>query len=148
HDEISSIALSNSNQAAKEFNLPSPLPDGYDVLRDSMEYAGRKSIIVNEWGPYNFKYPLIWLRDIVDGRCIFAIFGPEGNWKIKSAMGLENGSMKTGTLPTTLTATRANSENENIKIELEFIGSRFVDQFGQVNERGNPYYFSYSELNF
>ena len=139
-EDTSNIQIPRAN-----WQVPETIPDGIDVLKDSMHLAGRKNIIITEWGPYNFAYPLIWLRDLVGDKYIFAILGPEGNWKVTSASGLKEGSITAGTFPTTLTAVRDYNDSEEVNITLEYIGSQFTDQFGQVNNRGQSYFFKYSE---
>ncbi|MBK8506540.1 MAG: right-handed parallel beta-helix repeat-containing protein [Saprospiraceae bacterium] len=122
--------------------LPPAMPDGAKVMLGENELRGRKYIIVNEWGPYNFEYPLIWLRETKDEKYIFALFGPEGNWIIKSATGFRNGSLKSGTFPNSLIADRTDL-TETAIIEIEFIGQSFIDQFGQEQNKGVPYLFRY-----
>lgn len=123
---------------------PTPLPEGNEVIGRDTEHLGRQFIIVNEWGPYNFEYPMIWLRETESMKYVFVMFGPRGNWKITGAENFENGSLKTGTFPSTLTATRINP-NQPAEIQFEFIGEEFSDQFGTVNEKGQPYVFIFSE---
>ena len=124
--------------------LPVKLRDGLDFIGQDSLHAGRKFIIVNEWGPYNFAYPLVWLREIKEDKYIFALFGPVGNWKITGADNFENGSLKSGNFPNTLTAERTN-RNDSGYIEFEFIGEKFLDQHGQINQKGNPYQFRFDD---
>lgn len=125
---------------------PSPLADGREIIGKDEEHAGRKFIFVNEWGPYNFEYPFIWLRQVDQNKYIFVLLGPGGNWKITGAENFTDGSLKSGTFPVTLTAMRINPE-ESAEIQFEFIGEKFTDQFGQLNAKGSPYIFKFSELN-
>jgi hypothetical protein len=120
--------------------LPPVIPEGVDAMLGENELRGRKYIIVNEWGPYNYEYPLIWLRETNDEKYIFALFGPEGNWFIKSASGFRNGSIQSGSFPNSLLADRTDI-TENASIELEFIGQSFIDHFGQEHQKGVPYLF-------
>ncbi len=123
-------------------SLPQPLSRGMDTDQSDHTFRGRKFIIVNEWGPYDQSYPLIWLRETNEDKYVFALFGPEGNWRITGAHGFTNGSLKSGTFPNTLTST-LDSQVSSAYIELEFIGAEFTDQFGRVNKRGVPYTFRY-----
>jgi hypothetical protein len=124
--------------------LPSVLADGKQVFNINPQLDGRKFMIINEFGPYNFEYPIIWLREIVDNKYVFALFGPEGNWQIKSSQGFERGSLSSGTFPNTLICVAATNEPGNLQVRLEFLGTEFLDQFGQINNRGMPYEFSYT----
>ncbi|HVZ25232.1 MAG TPA: right-handed parallel beta-helix repeat-containing protein, partial [Sediminibacterium sp.] len=49
---------------------------------------GRNHIRITEWGPYNFAYPLLWLKAIdTSGNYHYEILGPEGHWQVKSIAG-------------------------------------------------------------
>jgi parallel beta-helix repeat protein len=58
--------------------IPAPLPDGIDASLPKDHPRGRRYMLVNEWGPYNFEYPAIWLRELKDGLFTFDIMGPQG----------------------------------------------------------------------
>ena len=40
--------------------LPSPLAGGIDPMIKAGERRGRNTIIVDEWGPYDWKSPKLW----------------------------------------------------------------------------------------
>ena len=128
-----------------EINI-APLPDGQHALLSTTHLRGRKYMIINEWGPYNFNYPLIWLREKNDNQFTFAIFGPEGNWKLTDGKGFISSSSQTGTMPSTIVLKKDKNFKEKASVNLEFVGSEFHDQFGKINERGNPYVFHFKEL--
>ena len=134
---------------SQEDNLPEtntpPLPDGQDALLPEEHRRGRKFMIINEWGPYNFNYPLIWLRETNDNQYTFAIFGPEGNWKLTGGEGFIGSSQQTGAIPTSIILTKDKNFKGNAFAKLEFIGSEFKNQFGKTNERGRPYVFKFEE---
>jgi hypothetical protein len=45
---------------------------------------GREYILIDEWGPYDFKEPKVWPARISAGReGQFFLFGPEGDFKVK-----------------------------------------------------------------
>ena len=102
--------------------------------------------LVNEWGPYNFQYPSIWLRSIEGGKYTFALFGPVGNWKVTGGEGFESISQKTGTMPSSLIV-GIDSTAQSPTIELKFIGEGFTTQFGDKIERGKIFEFEWSEKN-
>ena len=144
------INLENETpQMIQEDTLPeinvAPLPDGKHALLPKEHRRGRKFIIVNEWGPYNFEYPLIWLREKNNNQYTFAIFGPEGNWKLTGGEGFIGSSQKTGATPTSLTLTKDKNFKGKVTVNLAFIGSEFKDQFGKTNERGKPYELQFKE---
>lgn len=120
-----------------------PLPNGQKITSANYNYWGKEYILVNEWGPYNFSYPTIWLREINDDKYTFAIFGPEGNWKIVDGNGFSQTSRQSGSVPATIVATAADTSQQNLSLQLEFIGVEFTDQFGNINTRGKTFKFGF-----
>lgn len=114
---------------------PQPLPDAMDAMLPEGHVRGRKFILVNEWGPYDFLRPSIWLRDIKDSLYTFLLLGPQGNWRLNGGQGFTSVNPKTGAFPATLTAKR-DSTGEELKLEFEFIGEKAIGQFGEKMERG------------
>ena len=115
--------------------MPPPLMDGIDAFLPEEHPRGRQYILMNEWGPYNFQYPSIWLREIKENEYIFLLMGPKGNWKAVGGEGLSGLNPKTGTFPATFKAYREKDSPE-FAIQFEFIGEAFTDQFGQKVAKG------------
>lgn len=129
------------NQATEK--IP-PLSDGQKTTPKKYKYWGEQYILFNEWGPYNFEYPAIWLREINEDKYTFAIFGPEGNWKIVDGNGFIQTSRQSGSMPATIVATKEKNVNpKNLSLKLEFIGVEFTDQFGKINPRGRTFKFNF-----
>ena len=119
------------------------LPDGQEINSLKYKFRGEQYILRNKWGIYNFEYPAIWLREINDDKYTFAIFGPEGNWKIVDGQGFVQTSRQSGSMPATIVATKSKEEvsDLNLSLKLEFIGVEFTDQFGNQNPRGKTFTF-------
>jgi parallel beta-helix repeat protein len=122
-----------------------PLPDGQKVNSLKYKFRGDQYILRNKWGIYNFEYPAIWLREINDDKYTFAIFGPEGNWKIVNGNGFSQTSRQSGSMPATIVASKSKNEKSDLSLslQLEFIGVEFTDQFGNVNPRGKTLKFGF-----
>ena len=44
---------------------------------------GREYILIDEWGPYDFKSPKLWPRErLADGRQLFQVLGPPGPMEV------------------------------------------------------------------
>ena len=123
--------------------MPPPLLDGVDAILPEDHPRGRQYILMNEWGPYNFEYPSIWLREIKEEEYVFLLMGPAGNWKAVGGEGLANINPKTGTFPATFKA-RKLPEAESITIDFQFIGDGFTNQFGEAIKKGGGHVFSFS----
>ena len=118
-----------------------------DPFKGAGRLAGRKNIMVTEWGPYNFSYPLIWNTNPGDtsGLMQFDVLGPKGKWKIISMKGLQTVSIKSGSFPVKITAQKAKNIAIDIEIAAEYLGEGFIDQFGKKIAAGRPYRFFFKK---
>lgn len=126
---------------ADEINIEK-LKDGKNASLPENHPRGRQYILINEWGPYDFKYPIIWLREINENKYTFLLLGPQGNWKCIDGKGLKSFGPKTGTFPATIVAEKDPNSDE-IALDLEFIGEEVTDQFGKKYRRGTVFPFSF-----
>lgn len=128
-----------------EFPNPTePLPDGMDVSLPDSQLKGRAYILINEWGPYDFRYPSCRLRGVDEDRYTFLLLGPVGNWRVVGGQGFEDINPKTGTFPATITAKRLEGAQDQA-LEFEFIGNEVINQFGKRYGKGTVVPFSFRE---
>jgi hypothetical protein len=111
-------------------------------------FAGRKNIMITEWGPYDFRSPVIWNTNPADSSGImqFDLLGPAGKWKIKSVKGLDSLSARSGNFPSTISAKVKKEERTDIYVELEYTGGAITTPFGQINPAGKPYIFTFKKF--
>ena len=121
------------------------LEEGMDVSIPTQYLKGRNFILVNEWGPYNFGYPSIWLRKIEEDSYTFLLLGPPGNWKITDGEGWEKVNPNRGSFPATIVA-KKQKQAKSINLDLQFIGDTLINQFGTVYPKGTPLNFKYQSL--
>jgi len=109
---------------------------------------GRKNIMITEWGPYNFEYPIIWNTNPTDTSAIikFDLLGPKGNWQIKNIKGIKNISLNKGIFPASITAEKIKGERTDILIELEYEGAAITTPFGEKIAAAKPYKFSFNKF--
>ena len=125
-------------------DLPAPLPDGQTTSLPPTQLQGREYMIINEWGPYNFTYPLIQLRNVEENnKYTFLLLGPTGNWQLAGGQGFSAVNPKTGTFPATIVAT-AIPDSQWLHMQLEFIGDSITTQFGRRFAKGHKSPFSFS----
>ncbi len=122
----------------KTFDQLKPEPTLKALEWESHLPKGREKILVNEWGPYNFEYPSIWLRSADSEAFNFSLLGPKGNWQVIDVLGFESVSPTRGSLPTSLIA-KPKPGAKVYEIKLRFIGPEFVDQFGVYHGKGELY---------
>ncbi len=86
---------------------PARLPDGIDAMIPDGEMRGRQFIIVDEWGPYDWKTPKLWPAGRSDESPLkLRVLGPPQKWTLRSANGASI-SAKAGSIPGEITVTPA-----------------------------------------
>ena len=128
-------------------NIPEVANPG-DPFKGTGYLAGRKNIMITEWGPYDFRSPVIWNTNPTDSSEVmkFDLLGPKGKWRIKSFKGLKDISAMSGNFPSTITASKISGKNSDIFIQLEYVGEKIVTPFGRVIAAGKPYSFSFKRF--
>ncbi|MBI5914246.1 MAG: right-handed parallel beta-helix repeat-containing protein [Bacteroidetes bacterium] len=122
------------------------LPDGMNASLPANHLRGRQYILVDEWGPCDFRSPSVWLRTIEGDQYTFLLVGPpEGNWKIVDGGGWASLNQQTGSFPVTLVATKS-AGAEALSLNFEFIGEAFTDRFGHFNKKGKPFPFRFERF--
>ena len=121
-------------------SVPRALPEGYP--------RGRKYIMMNEWGPYNFSYPIAWWQKTDSaGVMHFDMMGPQGDWEIVKMKGVSKPSKMAGKFPGSFAVKKDTSATTDIDIEFAYIGSAITSPFGLKYPPGYPYTFHYREFN-
>ena len=123
---------------------PKPLPGGRMPLipltngvRLTNAHAGRKNILVDEWGPYDFQSPKLWPTSYYkDGSIRYDILGPNGRWTLKSADGFTT-TMTSGSVPGLIVIKPVRGTTIQ-KLELAYVGQAFVDYKGNGHKAGEP----------
>lgn len=111
-------------------------------------FAGRKNIRMTEWGPYDFRYPIIWNTNPTDtsGQLKFEMLGPKGKWKILSTKGIELKEIKADSFPSTFTGEIVRAERTDIEIVAEYRGPAFTDQLGYRIPANIPCRFTFRKF--
>ena len=117
-------------------------------FKGNAKFAGRKNIMITEWGPYDFRYPIIWNANPTDtsGIMKFDVLGPKGNWKLVSVKGVELDKMITDTFPNKFSARKLPAERTDVEIIAEYSGPSFIDQFGNEIPANAPHRFAFKEF--
>jgi parallel beta-helix repeat protein len=142
YDELS-IELSKD----QELRIPE-VEKPANPFKNVSSFAGKKNILITEWGPYDFRSPVIWNTNPTDtsGIMKFDLLGPKGAWKLKKLKGVKNLSATNGGLPASITAEVIKAEPTDILIELEYTGEAITTQKGISIAKGKPIIFSYSRF--
>ncbi|QHT68547.1 hypothetical protein GXP67_18805 [Rhodocytophaga rosea] len=125
---------------------PDSLPGGINPMLKPAQLRGRKYILVGEWGPYDFKSPVLWPRKRnTNGNWEFELLGPAGKWKLKKQKGIML-SATSGNIPGTLTAQVDKDSLVDIDVELEYTGAAIITTFGEKIAAGKPYVFHFRKF--
>jgi len=124
--------------------LPTPLPGGMDAKIPDSERRGRDAIIVDEWGPYDWKSPKLWPAERSDSAPLtLRVLGPPGQWQLSSSRG-GTVTPAAGRVPGELTVTPASAEPLDVDVRLTYRGAAVTSPRGIVTPTGSPYTFHYS----
>ena len=131
------LALPGSSvPAAQRGQPPSPL-----AARD------RSAIIVDEWGPYDWRSPKLWPVDSTHASPLrLVVLGPAGRWRVREQRGIAALSGSTGRVGDTIVVTPAAASSGNWDIALEYIGSGTVSPRGERRAPGVPYAFGFGRF--
>lgn len=107
---------------------------------------GKKEMRITEWGPYDFRYPLLWLTDIDSaGLYHFEVLGPKGNWDLAKTDGFTIVEKGTNSFPSTITATAQKTQAQRT-IRLQYKGPGHRNQFGKWQDSTTTHHFAYNEF--
>jgi parallel beta-helix repeat protein len=146
-DTLIDLQLASKFDEDSAVNIPE-IAQPNDPFRGTGYLAGRKNILITEWGPYDFRSPVIWNTNPADtsGLLKFDLLGPKGKWRIRSFKGVKNVSAMNGTFPSSLTASKIPGNKTDISIQLEYVGEQIVTPSGQIVAAGKPYHFSFKKF--
>jgi nitrous oxidase accessory protein NosD len=122
------------------------LPGGLDPMIADTERRGREYIIVDEWGPYDWKSPKLWpARTPGENPLKLRVLGPEGEWKLAAARGATV-SPQHGRVPGEVVVTPAARATVDFDVALVYRGADVVSPRGARVPAGKPYRFGYSRF--
>jgi nitrous oxidase accessory protein NosD len=140
---------------------PGWMPGGINPRLKPGERRGREYIIVDEWGPYDWKSPKLWpvLGDagalpfrrrakpegLFDGPLKLSALGPEGAWKLISARGASI-SPASGKVGDVIEVTPVAGRVVDYEITLSYVGAAVTSPRGVVTPAGEPYVFTWSKF--
>lgn len=134
---------------------PPPWPNGMDARLPDSARRGRSTIIVDEWGPYDYKSPKLWpVGKPWDRPMKLRVLGPEGRWTLKSIRGgttdVKSGVITAWPAPASeITVNLVNpvsrvNPGTDFEITLEYVGGEVTAPRGWKTPAGRPYTFSYT----
>jgi hypothetical protein len=131
----------------REYVVPR-LAGGMHAMIPAGAPRGRKTIIVDEWGPYDWKSPKLWpvgRSDAAPQR--LRVLGPAGSWRLVSLAGVVSVSAESGKVGDTLTVVPTAGRENDWRVELEYTGPRaFTTPFGESIAANTPWRFGWERF--
>lgn len=125
--------------------VPRPLAGGMHAMLPVSARRGRATIIVDDWGPYDWRSPKLWPAARADARPLsLRVLGPAGRWRVVGRTGIAALSDMTGRVPGTITVTPVDSVFEDWTLELEYRGAATVSPRGVRAPAGAPVRVTYA----
>jgi nitrous oxidase accessory protein NosD len=126
-----------------------PLPGGFMPSRPDTSLAGRprSAIIVDEWGPYDYRSPKLSPVDSARETPLrLRTLGPPGKWRVTSRRGVASVSSESGTIGDTIAVAPEPDSLGDWQLGLEYTGTSTTSPRGVVLPARTPYTFSYSRF--
>lgn len=120
------------------------LPGGINAMLSVSARRGRATIIVDAWGPYDWKSPKLWPvgRDNALPLKLRAL-GPNGRWRVVTREGVAALSADSGRVGDTVTVTPTAGRENDFKVEMEYRGVAITSPFGEHALAGTPVRFEW-----
>jgi hypothetical protein len=129
-----------------ELREPDSLPDGMLAVLPNGFPRGRKFILVDEWGPFDFRRPIATIDTAAGNLYSLVLIGPSGDWKISKMEGVKTVSAKKGTVPATITVER-DPKSDAVFIEFEYSSPQAIRTvFGEIVPTGKVYKFDFQRF--
>ncbi len=125
--------------------IPWPLDGAQRTAIPARVPRGRATIIVDEWGPYDWRSPKLWPDARSDARPLaLRVLGPAGRWTVMSKRGIAQLSATSGAVPGRVVVTPDSTGSfEDWTLELEYRGAATVSPRGVRTAAGAPVKFAY-----
>jgi parallel beta-helix repeat protein len=141
---------------------PEPLRGGRKPFLKPGTLRGRRYILVDHWGPYDFKSPILWPRgEVRDRRQVFEALGPKGLATVVESLGLAIEAISTDggktwkagggraariPVPSLLRAAFEPGSAIERQLRLRYVGEAVTDYRGIVTPKGKPFDFGFSQF--
>jgi parallel beta-helix repeat protein len=132
-------------------DMPTGLPPLSGYPASPLSRRDRSAIIVDEWGPYDWRSPKLWPVAGDSTRAMplrLAVLGPAegGRWRLVSRRGVAGLSRTTGRIGDTLMVTPASDALGDWNVALEYRGAATTSPRGIRRASRQPYRFSYGRF--
>ncbi len=118
-----------------------------EIPRPAVQRRNRSAIIVDEWGPYDYRYPKLWPADSTHAVPLkMVVHGPPGSWRVVSRAGLQEISGSSGRTGDTIHVTPRADSLGIWNVVMEYRGAATTTSRGGRRAAGVPVRFSYERF--
>ncbi len=115
--------------------------------RRAVASRDRSAIVVDEWGPFDWRSPKLWPLDSVRATPLrLRVLGPAGEWRVASLRGVRSISARTGSVGDTLTVLPRRDSVGDWSVQLVYTGDSTRTPRGATTARGVPVRFGYTHF--
>src|SRR4029077_10847323 len=121
-------------------------PEASRITRQSnVARLDRSAIVVDEWGPYDWRSPKLWPIDSTRAVPLrLRVLGPPGTWKLLSKLGVASVSATSGRVGDTIVVTPERADEWSVR--LEYRGGETLSPRGERRAPSVPYVFTYGRF--
>lgn len=106
----------------------------------------RSAIVVDEWGPYDWRSPKLWPADTGRARVPLRTLGPAGRWRVTGRRGVAALSAEAGAVGGTLVVTPHPDSVGAWTVALEYVGAATRSPRGVERPAGEPVAFGFERF--
>lgn len=103
----------------------------------------RSAIVVDEWGPFDWRSPKLWPVDTLRDAVRLRTLGPAGRWRIVAMDGVRGVSTRTGAIGDTLVVRPIAAREHDWGVTLEYVGVATQTSRGLRAAAGDPVRFTF-----
>ena len=129
-----------------EYARVAPQAEGVtpEVPASTQSKSDRSAIIVDEWGPYDWRSPKLWPLDSTRAVPLrLAVHGPEGRWRVVGRRGIAAVSAMSGRMNDTIVVTPRADSLRDWQVTLEYRGVPTVTPRGAIVAQNTATRFSF-----
>lgn len=122
---------------AARASTPTAIPPAAWPRRD------RSAIVVDEWGPFDWRSPKLWPADTMRDAVPLRTLGPAGRWRIVAMDGVRGVSARAGRIGDTLLVRPHADREHDWGVTLEYVGAATRSPRGVRSAAGVPVRFAF-----
>ena len=140
---MAAVPLAAWQPNKRDLAAPAPLPGAIDPFALAAPHRGRAGILIDEWGPYDWKAPRAWPARAADSAAVrggvwYRILGGPGEWSVAGIKGATV-SRPTGKVGDSLVVTPVPGAVIDFDAEFEYQGEAVTTPDGASGRAGDSY---------